>query len=364
MSIAVSGAPGAHGSSTISSPSTAVTWSCPHLTGLTSSTNCRHGALAAIRDKRAMKLANSSRSGLTFICFALRARRSRSIIASARWSPIGARSNVTSSSNSVKLPPAPHEIITPNTALPGFRFVAMAAREIQDGEVCFVGIGVPSLAAMTAKRAHAPGAVLIYESGAVDADPPIPPLSTGSPSVVANTAMVTSCLGVFAMLQQGRFDVGLLSGAQVDRYGNLNSTVLGRATSKRKVRLVGSGGAHDIALLAREVIIMMPHDHRRFVSSLDYVTTPGLRTRENGLASMHARGRGPKYLITPRARFTFESGELTLEALADGVDESQALEGFSWTVTRTAHVRPLPPIETGLAHTAAHLLELWGRDVT
>ncbi len=242
------------------------------------------------------------------------------------------------------------------------RFVAMAAREIRDGEVCFVGIGVPSLAAMTAKHTHAPDAVLIYESGAVDADPPVPPLSTGSPSVVANTAMVTSCLGVFAMLQQGRFDVGLLSGAQVDRHGNLNSTVLGGATSKRKVRLVGSGGAHDIALLAREVIILMPHDPRRFVSHVDYVTSPGLRSRENGLAPMQARGQGPRCLITPRARFTFESGELTLEAVANGVDEAQALEGFGWEVARTAQVRRLPPIEPGLAQVAAHLLELWGRD--
>ena len=99
---------------------------------------------------------------------------------------------------------------------------------------------------MTAKRKHAPDCVLIYESGAVDAQPPVPPLSTGSPSVVANTAMVTSCLGVFSMLQQGVFDLGLLSAAQVDRYGNLNSTVLG-PYAKPKVRLVGSGGAHDIA---------------------------------------------------------------------------------------------------------------------
>jgi glutaconate CoA-transferase, subunit B len=244
------------------------------------------------------------------------------------------------------------------------RFVALAAREIQDGEVCFVGIGVPSLAAMCAKRTHAPDAVLIYESGAVDTDPPIPPLSTGSPSVVANAAMVTSCLNVFAMLQQGRFDLGLLSAAQVDRYGNLNSTVLGGPTAKRKVRLVGSGGAHDIGLLAREVIIMMPHDPRRFVDRVDYVTTPGLRTRENGLASMQARGGGPRCLITPRARFSFECGELTLEALADGIDEAQALEGFGWTVPRAATLRRLPPIEAGLAAAAMHLLALWGREAT
>jgi glutaconate CoA-transferase subunit B len=107
------------------------------------------------------------------------------------------------------------------------RLAALAAREIRDRAVCFVGVGVPSLAAMAAKRHHAARAVLIYESGAIDTDPPLPPLSTGSPAVVADTAMIGSCLDVFAMLQQGRFDLGLLSAAQVDRFGNLNSTVLG-----------------------------------------------------------------------------------------------------------------------------------------
>ncbi len=139
------------------------------------------------------------------------------------------------------------------------RFVALAAREIANGAVCFVGIGVPSLAAITAKKTHAPDMVLIYESGAVDALPPVPPLSTGSPSVVADTAMVTSCLDVFSMLQRGVFDLGMLSAAQVDRFGNLNSTALGPYATP-KVRLVGSGGAHDIAVLAKEIMIMMPHD--------------------------------------------------------------------------------------------------------
>src|SRR5262249_22725912 len=151
----------------------------------------------------------------------------------------------------------------------------LAAREIRNGSVCFVGIGVPSLAAITAKKMHAPDMVLIYESGAVDALPPVPPLSTGSPSVVADTAMVTSCLGVFSMLQRGVFDLGMLSAAQVDRFGNLNSTALGPYASP-KVRLVGSGGAHDIAVLAKEIMIMMPHDPRRFVEKVDFVTSPGI----------------------------------------------------------------------------------------
>lgn len=241
------------------------------------------------------------------------------------------------------------------------RFVSIAAREIKDNQVCFVGIGVPSLAAMTAKREHAPDSILIYESGAIDAQPPVPPLSTGSPSVTVNTAMLTSCFGVFSMLQQGVFDLGMLSGAQVDRYGNLNSTVLGSYT-KPKVRLVGSGGAHDIALLARDIIIMMPHDPRRFVEKVDYITSPGLRSAANGMADLKARGNGPKCLITPRARFSFEAGELTLDAVADGITEDQATEGFSWKIPRASKVQKLPPIDARLAKSASDLLAAWGRD--
>jgi glutaconate CoA-transferase subunit B len=237
------------------------------------------------------------------------------------------------------------------------RFVAMAAREIRNGDVCFVGIGLPSLAAMTAKRHHAPTAVLIYESGAVDTDPPTPPLSTGSPSVVANAAMTTSCLGVFAMLQKGRIDRGLLSAAQVDRRGNLNSTALNRA-GKPPLRLVGSGGAHDIALLAQQVLIMMPHDRRRFVEQVDFVTSPGLRPPGA------ARGAGPTCLVTPRARFNFAAGELTLDALADGVEEKDALDCLPWDPPRASMPpRRLPPLERSLAETASALLDAWNREI-
>lgn len=241
-------------------------------------------------------------------------------------------------------------------------FVALAAREIADGDICFVGIGVPSLAAIVAKRHHAPDAVLVYESGAVDADPPVPPLSTGSPSVVARTAMVTSCLGVFSMLQRGDFDLGLLSAAQVDRYGNLNSTEL-RRDGRPPLRLVGSGGANDIASLVRDTVILMPHDRRRFVERVDFVTSPGLAVQD-GLFAMPPRGRGPRALVTPRARFTFETGELTLDALADGVDEGAALEIVPWTVPRAAEVRRLPPIDGAVAETARLLIAAWGRDVS
>ena len=240
------------------------------------------------------------------------------------------------------------------------RFVALAAREIADRQVLFVGIGVPSLAAIAAKRFHAPDSVLIYESGAVDALPPVPPLSTGSPSVVANTAMVTSCLTVFSMLQRGSFDLGLLSAAQVDRRGNLNSTCLG-PYDKPKVRLVGSGGAHDIAVLAKNVCIMMPHDPRRFVEEVDFVTSPGLRGGETDGELRKIRGGGPQAVLTPRARFTFAAGELTLEALAPAVSRDEALEGFTWDVPVVPDLRELPEIEPELAGIADQLVRLWDR---
>lgn len=237
------------------------------------------------------------------------------------------------------------------------RFVALAAREIVDRSVCFVGIGVPSLAAITAKKTHAPDIVLIYESGAVDSLPPVPPLSTGSPSVVADTAMVTSCLGVFSMLQRGVFDLGMLSAAQVDRYGNLNSTALGPYASPR-VRLVGSGGAHDIAVLAKEIMIMMPHDPRRFVEKVDFVTSPGISRETTGRKK---RGGGPRLLLTPRARFTFEAGELTLDALAPGVSKEAALEGIPWQVPVSAGLAELPALPGELVATASDVLKAWGR---
>lgn len=239
-------------------------------------------------------------------------------------------------------------------------FVAVAAREIVDRQVCFVGVGVPSLAAMAAKRHHAPNMVLVYESGAIDANPSVPPLSTGSPSVVANTTTVTSCLGVFSLLQQGYLDLGLLSAAQVDRFGNLNSTVIG-SYSKPKVRMVGSGGAHDIALLAREVTLMMPHDPRRFVPAVDFATSPGMSPWEGGQVGRRPRGRGPTCLVTPRARFSFDAGELTLDALADGIEVDEALEGFRWEVPRAPTVRRLPPIAPELAAIATELVASWGR---
>jgi glutaconate CoA-transferase, subunit B len=229
-----------------------------------------------------------------------------------------------------------------------------AARELVDGEVCFVGIGSPSEAALVAKRTHAPDLVLVYESGAVDARPDVLPLSTGSPSVAAPTAYLGDCLDVFGALQAGRIDVGLLSAAQVDRWGNLNSTVIGGTYERPKVRLVGSGGAHDIAALVGRLVIVMPHDPRRFVERVDFITAPGLD--ERGRRPAGTQGLGPVALVTSRARFTFERGELTLAGLRRGFGPDDAVEGFPWEVPHAGDLPVLPDPDPAEAAWLADLL--------
>ena len=212
------------------------------------------------------------------------------------------------------------------------RLALAAARELQNGEVCFVGIGNPSDAALLAKHSRAPELTLIFESGVVGSNPiSKPPLSTGSPSVAEKATMITDGLAVFSELQAGRIDVGLLSAAQVDLFGNLNSTVIG-SYNRPKIRMVGSGGAHDIACLVKRLIILMPHDPRRFLEKVDFITSPGLSDRRSDLKLPP----GPVSLITERARFSFESGTAALSATMPGYSEEDAVEGLSWKVKKTS----------------------------
>jgi glutaconate CoA-transferase, subunit B len=215
-----------------------------------------------------------------------------------------------------------------------------AGRELIDGEVCFVGIGSPSEAALVARATHAPRLVLVYESGAVGASPDVLPLSTGSPSVAAPTPYLGDCLDVFGALQAGRIPVGMLSAAQVDRRGNLNSTFIGGTYAEPKVRLPGSGGAHDIASLVGRLVIVMPHDPRRFVEHVAFATAPGFGT--DGRRPAGTQGEGPSVLVTSRARFTFAAGELTLAGLRRGFGPDDAVEGFPWSVRRADDLPTLP----------------------
>lgn len=231
--------------------------------------------------------------------------------------------------------------------------IVATALSLTDGLTCFVGIGVPSLAAMVAKRTHAPRLVLIYESGAIDADPVIPPLSTGSPCIPDSSMMLGDCIDVFGDLQAGRIDIGLLSAAQVDRFGNLNSTVIGDYQTP-KLRMVGSGGAHDIATLAPRTIILMPHQPRRFVNFVDFVTSPGTTDRAGRLHSRPAN-TGPSELVTGRGRFNFASGALALAETFAPFTKADALEGISFAVETDPNFREMVALPSESLALAAKL---------
>jgi glutaconate CoA-transferase, subunit B len=152
-----------------------------------------------------------------------------------------------------------------------------AARRIRDGAVCFVGIGLPSLACNLARATHAPDCVLVYESGTIGAKPKRLPLSIGDGELAETADTVVSVPEIFAYWLQGeRVDIGFLGAAQIDRFGNLNSTVIGDYERPR-VRLPGAGGAPEIARLCREVFVMLRHSRRAFVERLDFLSSVGDR---------------------------------------------------------------------------------------
>ena len=170
---------------------------------------------------------------------------------------------------------------------------ATAARELRDGEVVFVGIGLPNLACNLARATHAPNLVLIYESGAVGAVPERLPVSIGDPALVTGSLMVCSMADVFqCFLQNGRIEVGFLGGAQVDRYGNINTTVIG-SYQKPAVRLPGSGGAAEIAIHARRTLVISRLNPRAFPASVDFITSPGHVARGGARRELGMPGAGP-----------------------------------------------------------------------
>ena len=169
-----------------------------------------------------------------------------------------------------------------------------AARLLRPGCVCFVGIGVPSAAANLARLTHAPDIVLIYESGTIGTKPDVLPLSIGDGELAETATVVVSLPEIFSFwLQAGRIDVGFLGAAQIDRYANINSTVIGDY-AQPKVRLPGAGGAPEIATFAREVLIIMKQTPRSFVPRLDFRTSCGYLTGSGARAATAAPGAGPR----------------------------------------------------------------------
>ena len=226
-----------------------------------------------------------------------------------------------------------------------------AARELKDGVVCFVGIGLPSEAANLARATHAPNCVLVYESGTIGAKPEILPLSIGDGELAERADSVVSVPEIFNYwLQAGRIDVGFLGGAQVDRYGNINTTVVG-PYEEPKVRLPGAGGAPEIAASAGEVIMVLRQRPRSFVQELAFVTSVGHRHGGGSRAELGYTGAGPTAVITDLGvlRPDLETRELTLVALHPGATVEQAKEATGWQLRVAADLDTTePPTEDEL----------------
>ena len=209
-----------------------------------------------------------------------------------------------------------------------------AARALRDGMVCFVGIGLPSAAANLARLTHAPRLVLVYESGTIGAKPRALPLSIGDGELAATADVVVSIPEIFAYwLQGGRVDVGFLGAAQIDRFANLNTTVIGPYDAPR-TRLPGAGGAPEIAAAAREVFVMLRHDRRAFVERVGFVTTAGYLAGGDERARLGLPGRGPTRVITDLGILEPdpESRELTLTHTHPGVRVEQVRAATGWSL--------------------------------
>jgi len=223
---------------------------------------------------------------------------------------------------------------TPNELM-----VCQAARQLRDREVVFVGIGLPNLACNLARRLHAPGLVLIYESGAVGAAPERLPISIGDPSLVTNSLSVCSMFDIFSYyLQGGLIDVGFLQGAQIDRFGNLNTTVVGDY-ARPSVRLPGSGGACEIAILAKRVLVIAPQSKRSFTDRVDFITSPGFVDGPETRARLGMPGDGPRMVITNLGCYEFTDGEMMLTSLHPGCTLEQVQNNTGWDIRVSSDLR-------------------------
>jgi glutaconate CoA-transferase subunit B len=205
-----------------------------------------------------------------------------------------------------------------------------AAQELHDHEVIFVGIGLPNLACNLARATHAPNLFMIYESGAVGAIPERLPVSIGDPALVTDSISIISQADIFQMyLQRGLIEVGFLGGAQLDRYGNINTTVIGDYKNP-KVRLPGSGGACEIAVHSRRLLIVMRMSPKTFVERCDFVTSPGNLCFGKSRRELDLPGGGPSRVITDLGVCDFVDGEMTLTELYPGVKVEQVKAACGW----------------------------------
>jgi glutaconate CoA-transferase subunit B len=219
-----------------------------------------------------------------------------------------------------------------------------ASRLLRDGDRVFVGVGLPNLACNLARRTHAPNLLMIYEAGVIGAQPERLPLSIGDPTLVSGALGVCSMYDIFAFyLQRGNVDVGFMGGAQIDRFGNINATVIGDYAHP-KVRLPGSGGSMEIAAWANRCYLLTPHSKRRFPAKLDFRTSAGFLSGRPERQAMKLRGGGMLAVVTDLGIMEpDETGEMVLTALHPGATAEQARENTGWELKVAENLYTTPP---------------------
>lgn len=209
-----------------------------------------------------------------------------------------------------------------------------ASHVLQDKKAVFVGTGLPMIAAMLAQRTHAPDLLIVFEAGGIGPQVPVLPISVGDSRTVYKAIAASSMHESMSLAQSGFLDFGFLGGAQIDMYGNLNTTVIGPHASP-KIRLPGSGGANDVGSLCHKTLLIMRQDKKKFVNKLDFITTPGYLQGGNSRydAGLPA-GTGPHRVISQLAIFDFEpeSKRMRLYSVHPGVEVQTVLENSSFEI--------------------------------
>jgi glutaconate CoA-transferase, subunit B len=230
--------------------------------------------------------------------------------------------------------------------------IVAAARALAGVRTVFVGVGLPNIACNLARHTAAPDLELIYEAGVYGARPARLPLSIGDPTLVTGATSIVSMADLFGLyLQRGLVEVALLGGAQIDRFGNLNTSVIGSYASPR-ARLPGSGGACEIAINAQRVFYIMHLKKRAFVEHLDFLTSPGHLSGGGARQELDIPGQGPELVITDKAMFNFENAkrEMQLVALFPGVTLEQVQAEIGWSVRLAESIsEAVPPTDGELA---------------
>ena len=223
--------------------------------------------------------------------------------------------------------------------------IAVAARMLKGARTVFVGVGLPNIACNLARITVAPDMEMIYESGVYGARPERLPLSIGDPTLVSGALSVVSMADLFGLyLQRGLVEIALLGGAQIDKYGNLNSSVIGDY-AKPKTRLPGSGGACEIATNAQRTFMIMRLKRRAFVEKLDFITSPGHLSGGDSRSRLGLPGKGPEIVITDRAILNFDNAdrEMQLSALYPGISEKDVRAETGWDLRRAPMIEEVSP---------------------